>query len=133
VLGKFVRHANSGKMPKRCVVAGCSNIGDKEKEISLHAIPYSGDEGPEAKKRRKKWTDFVSLKRAKWTPTSYSVICSEHFKPEDFLRRFSHVEGESSVCNRWLKRDDIGICVFPTIMPSADAQKVSDRDKRMVC
>ena len=80
-------------MPKRCVVAGCSNIGDKEKEISLHAIPYSGDERPEAKKRRKKWTDFVSLKRAKWTPTSYSVICYEHFKPEDFLRRFSYVEG----------------------------------------
>jgi hypothetical protein len=53
VLGKFVRHANSEKMPKRCVVAGCSNIGDKEKEISLHAIPYSGDKGPEAKKKTK--------------------------------------------------------------------------------
>ena len=114
MLGMFVRHVNSEKMPKRCVVAGCSNIGDKEKEISLHAIPYSGDERPEAKKRRKKWTDFVSLKQAKWTPTSYSVICYEHFKPEDFLRRFSYVEGESSVGNRWLKRDEIGICVFPT-------------------
>ena len=100
----FVRHVNSGKMPKRCVVAGCSNIGDKEKEISLHAIPYSGDERPEAKKRRKKWTDFVT----------YSVICYEHFKAEDFLRRFSYAEGESSVGNRWLKRDEIGICVFPT-------------------
>jgi hypothetical protein len=31
VVGKFVRQ----KMPKRCVVAGCSNIGDKEKEILL--------------------------------------------------------------------------------------------------
>ena len=129
----FVRHVNSEKMPKRCVVAGCSNRGDKEKEISLHAIPYSRDERPEAKKRRKKWTDFVSLKRAKWTPTSYSVICYEYFKPEDFLRRFSYVEGESFVGNRWLKRDEIGICVFPTIMPSSDAQKVSDRDRRMVC
>ncbi len=52
----------------------CSNIGDKEKEISLHAIPYSEDEWPEAKKRQKKWTDFVSLKHAKWTLMSYSVI-----------------------------------------------------------
>jgi hypothetical protein len=87
MLGEFVTHANGEKMPKRCVVvAGCNNIGDKEKEISLHAISYSGDERPEAKKRRKKWTDFViRLKRAKWTLTSYSVICSEHFKPEDFL------------------------------------------------
>ena len=84
----FVRHVNSEKMPKRCVVAGCTNIGDKEKEISLHAIPYSRDERPEAEKRRKKWTDFVSLKRAKWTPTSYSVICYEHLKPEDFCDDF---------------------------------------------
>jgi hypothetical protein len=51
VLGEFVRHANGEKMPKRCVVvAGCNNIGDKEKEISLHAISYSGDEWPERKK-----------------------------------------------------------------------------------
>ena len=82
------------KMPKRCVVAGCDNVTDKEKGISLHRIPYLEDERPEAKKRRKKWVDFVNLKRAKWTPTPHSVICSEYFKPEDFTRRFSHVEGE---------------------------------------
>jgi hypothetical protein len=108
VLGEFVRHANGEKMPKRCIVAGCNNIGDKEKEISLHAISYSG-----AKARSEKKT--------------------KEFKPEDFLQRFSHVEGESSVGNRWLKRDEVGSCVFPTIMPSADAQKVSDSHKRMVC
>ncbi|CAB4032555.1 Hypothetical predicted protein [Paramuricea clavata] len=88
-----------------------------------------GTNGPKRKKPER--NGLISLKRAKWTPTSYLVICSEHFKPEDFLRRFSHVEGESFVGNRWLKRDEIGICVFPTIMPSADAQKVSDRYKRM--
>jgi hypothetical protein len=122
-------------MPKRCVVAGCSNVPDKEKDISLHAIPFAGDEQPEAKKRRKKWVDFVNLKRAKWTPTVNSVICSEHFKVEDFSRRFSRIEGESSVSNRWLKRDEIGICVFPTITaPNEEKQSasVSDRDKRMV-
>jgi hypothetical protein len=53
VLGKFVRHANGEKMPKRCVVAGCSNIGDKKKELSLHAISYSGDERHEAKKNER--------------------------------------------------------------------------------
>ena len=41
-------------MPKRCVVAGCSNIGDKEKEISLHAIPFLGDERAEAKKKNER-------------------------------------------------------------------------------
>ena len=125
-------------MPKRCVVAGCDNVTDKEKGISLHRIPYLQDERPEAKKRRKKWVDFVNLKRAKWTPTPHSVICSEHFKPEDFTRRFSHVEGEGetsdSVGNRWLTKDEIGISVFPTIMPTSDADaQHSVRKKRMVC
>ena len=125
-------------MPKRCVVAGCDNVADKEKGISLHRIPYLQDERPEAKKRRKKWVDFVNLKRAKWTPTPHSVICSEHFKPEDFTRRFSHVEGEGetsdSVGNRWLTKDEIGISVFPTIMPTSDAgAQHSVREKRMVC
>lgn len=81
-------------MPKRCVVSGCGNLSDKEKGVSLHLIPYSGDERSEAKKRRKKWVDFVKLKRAKWTPTQYSIVCSEHFKPEDYSRIFAHVEGE---------------------------------------
>ncbi len=49
----FVRHVNSEKMPKRCVVAGCSNIGDKEKEISLHAIPYLGGRTARSEKKTK--------------------------------------------------------------------------------
>ncbi len=64
-----------------------------------------------------------------------SMICSEHFKVGYFSRRFSGIEGESSVSNRWLKRDEIGICVFPTITaPNEEKQSasVSDRDKRMV-
>ena len=87
VLGELVRHANGDKMPKRCVVAGCSNIGDKEKEISLHAISYSGDKRPEAKKRRKTWTDFVMLK-PQTCKMDADVVCSEHFKPEDFCNDF---------------------------------------------
>lgn len=123
---------NSEKMPKRCVVAGCGNVSDKAKGVSLHIIPYSGDERNEARKRRKKWVDFVKLKRAKWTPTQYSIICSEHFKPDDFSRRFSHIEGQSFVANV-LKQDEFGICVFPTVMPAAGAPHVSEREKRMVC
>ena len=84
------------------------------------------------KKRHKKWFDFVKLKRAKWVPLQYSIICSEHFKPDDFSRRFSRIEGQSFVGNV-LRRDEFGICVFPTVMPAADALHVSDREKRMVC
>ena len=120
-------------MPKRCIVAGCGNVGDKEKGLSLHIIPYSGDKRNEARKRRKKWVDFVKLKRAKWQPSQYSIICSEHFKPDDFSRRFSRIEGQSFVGNNVLKRDEFGICVFPTVMRAADASHVSERERRMVC
>ena len=37
-------------MPERCVVARCSSIKDIAKGVSLHAIPYYGDDRPEAKK-----------------------------------------------------------------------------------
>ena len=71
-------------------------------------FPYSGDERNEGRKRRKKWVNFVKLKRAKWQPTQYSIICSEHFKPDDFSRRFSHLEGRSFGCNNMLKWTSLG-------------------------
>ena len=37
--------------------------------IALHTIPFYGDDRPESKKRRKRWVDFVKLKRAKWEPS----------------------------------------------------------------
>ena len=76
-------------MPNRCVVGGCSNVSDKKQGISLHFIPFAGDERPEARKRRKQWVDFVHLKRAKWDPTPNSCICSAHFAKEDFTEMVS--------------------------------------------
>jgi len=76
-------------MPSICVVsaAGCSNGRNVEELISLHKLPFYGDDRPEAKKKRKKWVDFVWLKRAKWEPSQLSsVLCSEHFKREDSVR-----------------------------------------------
>jgi len=75
-------------MPKRCVAsaAGCSNERSLDEGISLYILPFYSDDRPEAKKRRKKWVDFVRLKRAKWQPSQSSVLCSEHFKREDFVR-----------------------------------------------
>jgi hypothetical protein len=44
-------------MPKRFVVAGCGNIGEKKKDISVH-VAKKGE-----RKLNKKWIDFESLKR----------------------------------------------------------------------
>ena len=46
-------------MPHRCVCANCGNIKDVAKNISLHTVPYYGNERPEQKRRRKRWVDFV--------------------------------------------------------------------------
>ena len=118
-------------MPERCVVYGCSNTGDVKERISLHVIPFYGDERAEA---RKNWVDFVRRTRAKWNPTSRSVICSKHFKIEDFSHCCASSQVEGSLANRWLRRDEIGISVFPTIYPTSIQQhQPSARDVRMVC
>ncbi|XP_046864281.1 uncharacterized protein LOC124458281 [Xenia sp. Carnegie-2017] len=61
-------------MPDRCAVFGCSNRANSAERISLHRIPFYGDERPEAKRRRKIWVNFVARKRARWTPTKYSAV-----------------------------------------------------------
>ena len=123
-------------MPTRCVVGGCSNERNLQNGISLHMIPFYGDDRPESKKRRKRWVDFVRLKRAKWEPSKTSVICSKHFRADDFVRRLEvSAEEQGILMTTWLKRDDYGISVFPSIHAStileADKQP-SDRDRRMV-
>jgi len=75
-------------MPHRYVVGGLSN----ENGIALHTIPFYGDERLEAKKRRKRWIDFVRQKpekRAGWDPSKSLVICSKHFKADDFVRNYA--------------------------------------------
>ena len=105
-------------MPDRCVVYGCSNKNDKvgrEKGISLHRLPYWGDERPMAKRRMKLWIDFVQRKRANFTPSQYSAVCSEHFKPEDFENRITSLPGFTGKLQAVLKRDDFGIVAFPSV------------------
>ncbi|XP_015774492.1 PREDICTED: THAP domain-containing protein 5-like [Acropora digitifera] len=120
-------------MPTICVAAGCSNQKDKAKGISLHVIPFFEDERPEAKRRRKKWVDFVKQKRAKWQPSKHSVICSVHFKPEDFERRFDCLQQGGKAPPRWLRKDEFGCCVFPTIhaVGKNTIGEPSKREKRM--
>ena len=102
-------------MPESCVVFGCNNERDEESGISLHPIPYLDDSRTEAKKRRDRWIKWVQLHRADWTATPYSLICSEHFRNEDFARRFMKLPGKQSKGQQRLSRDSFGINVYPTI------------------
>lgn len=120
-------------MPYKCVAAGCSNEPNSAERISCHFIPFWKKLHPEAKRRRKRWVDFVDSKRANFHPTKKSVICSKHFLPEDFNRRFATLEPEKPHKKRTLRRDDFGICVWPTHTIVAKEQApMSSRTRRKV-
>ena len=121
-------------MPYRCVVGGCSNEPNLEKGIGLHLIPYYGDNRPVALKRRKRWVDFVKLKRAKWEPTEHSRICSVHFEKDCFTRQFLNLPGQVKPSWPVLIKDDMGFAVWPTIHAVGEPVDVpqSDRSRRKV-
>ncbi|KAK2557207.1 hypothetical protein P5673_020691 [Acropora cervicornis] len=52
------------EMPTICVATGCRNQNDDAQGISLHVIPVFVGHRRQAKRRRKKWIDFVKQKRA---------------------------------------------------------------------
>jgi hypothetical protein len=101
-------------MPDRCAVYGCSNEANLAKQISVHRIPFFRDERPEAKRRRKHWVDFVKSTRDKWEPSINSAVCSEHFTPDSFQRRFASLEGQAKANVPRLVRDEFGVSAYPT-------------------
>ena len=118
-------------MPNRCVVYGCSNTSNTCEGIALHAIPFRNDDRPETKKRRKVWVNFMKQKRTKWEPSSHFVICSKHFKAEDFEQQYTVLPGqEIKTVVSHLKRDETGICVHPVIHSEykKEASTISARD-----
>ena len=118
-------------MPDRCVVFGCSNVANAAKGISLHLIHFFNDERSEAKRRRKRWVDFVKATRDKWVPTKNSAVCSEHFTPESFSRRISVMSDSETHFSSRLSRDDFGIAAYPTIQTKI-VTELTTRDRRMV-
>ncbi len=94
----------------------------------LHRIPFFGNPHKEAVKRRKRWVDFVKLKRV-WTDTKGATICSRHFTHESFKRRFYNIEGQEEPCAPRLIDDEIGCAAFPTIMfpPESDEEEDPSR------
>ena len=92
------------KMPYRCVAAGCSNVPDPSKSIGLHKFPEDNDS---EKKRRRLWIAFVRTKRAKWSPTETSRLCSQHFKADDFESPFITIPGTAFASRAILKKDAV--------------------------
>ena len=102
------------RMPNRCVAAK----PDLKKGTVLHAIPYLSNNNPTAKKRRRQWINFVKQKWARWEPSTTSTLCSKHFKPEDYVRRYNFLEELGKAFVPRLIRDEIGEVPVPKI--SAD-------------
>lgn len=122
---------NLSKMLGHCVVGGCSNTASLENCIALHSIPFYRDTRPEAKKRRKRWVDFVKMKRGKWEPSKSSVICSRHFQPTDFERRINFLPGQSLQFPK-LKIDKFRVSFYPTVHAGTERTPQSERLKRKV-
>ena len=113
-------------MVQKCVVYGCSNTKDEKRGISIHQIPFFGDQRPEAKKRRRKWIAFVNVKRQNWTASKHSVICSVHFTPADFSRL-----SDGQKYQLRLKRDEIGVISVPSVQSVKTPEEETNRDVRM--
>ncbi|XP_046383550.1 uncharacterized protein LOC124154085 [Ischnura elegans] len=79
-----------------CAAYGCSNCpGKKIPGLTFHRFPKN----PE---RRAAWTKAV--RRKNWAPSKSSVLCSEHFLPEDMDR--------TSLCNVRIRENAVP-SVFP--------------------
>jgi len=98
-------------MHYRCVAAGSSNVPDPSKSIGLHKFR---EDNESERNRRRLWIAFVRTKRAKWSPTATSRICSQHFKADDFESPFITIPGTAFVSRAVLKKDAV---------PSIQSQK----------
>ena len=68
---------------------GCSNISGRDRSQADEAISYH--KFPTSKLRR---TWVQKINRKNWTPTNYSVVCSLHFRTEDFeLDMYARIMG----------------------------------------
>jgi len=64
----------------RCVAANCGNTNADG--FSMHSFPKD-------QALRRRWTDFVKIKRANWDGlTGFSALYSFHFTPERFQFRY---------------------------------------------
>lgn len=64
------------------------------------------------------------------------MICSKHFKPDDFARRLDVQEENGILLTSWLKRDEFGITAFRSIhaavVASEKQQSVSGAEREIL-
>ena len=79
-----------------------------------YPIAFDGtDDQGSAKEERRSRLKRARIKRARWEPTKYLAVCSKQFLDEDYSIMFSDLA--KVYFQRRLRKDGIGICVFPTI------------------
>ncbi|XP_046401743.1 uncharacterized protein LOC124167740 [Ischnura elegans] len=95
-----------------CAAYGCNNHKDKKKPgVTYHKFP-------KREERRAAWVKAV--RRENWSPSSASVLCSEHFRPEDMDR--------TSLCYVRLRENAI-----PSIFPAFPSYlKTPSKQRRQV-
>ena len=81
LVGTVFASGTRKKMPDKCIVFGCNNSPNKEKDSPSSSFFLRTDD-KEKWKRRKKID--AKLKHAHWKPTIYSAVCSKHFLDEDY-------------------------------------------------
>ncbi len=64
-------------MPGECCVPGCKKVGG-------HTFPFSDSS------RVRAWE--AAIRRDKWKPTKYSVVCYDHFDEDDYLQGTTYGE-----------------------------------------
>ena len=98
----------------QCVAFGCKNVNKKGKKpgLSFHRFP-SYNSKPEL---RKLWAKAVG--RENWEPSLYSLLCSDHFKKEDFRGNSEQRKG---------LKDDAIPSIFPALPKHLQNSEITKR------
>ena len=108
-------------MEQKCVIYGCSNTKDEKRGISIHQIPFFGDQRPEAKEKTAKVVAFVNVRRKNCTASKHSVISFVHFTPADFSR----LSYDGQKYQLRLKKDETGVVPVPSVYNNREFKKAT--------
>ena len=116
-------------MPERYVAALCDNVNDPKNIISLYRIPFFGKTRPIKQRRRNRLVKFGLERRKNWVPGKTTLLCSMHFTDDDFTRPLNL---GTVKMKRDLKRDEVGVCVFPSRHIQTVSRENCDEEQRTV-
>ena len=62
-------------------------------------------------------------------PSRSSLICSMHFKPDDFVRRLDFLEEEGILLTPWLNQDEFGFLSIHAAVAGSNLRNSSQRSR----